>query len=132
LAEEEQQSAALEQAKQARSPKDYLSALLNREAVPRPEKASLREPAPLYHTSRLQTPLMPEESELPEARLAGRLPPADSTPCAGRVLPLQSAETWQQWELAPGVELHVRAGAAKRYRTLIERLLRMAAVTRDW
>jgi hypothetical protein len=39
---------------------------------------------------------------------------------------LQPAEAWQRWELAPGVELQVRAEAARRYRDLIRRVLEAA------
>lgn len=39
----------------------------------------------------------------------------------------QPAETWRRIVLAPGVELHVRADAERRYRALVQRLLQAAS-----
>jgi DNA-binding transcriptional MerR regulator len=39
------------------------------------------------------------------------------------------ARAWLHFELAPGVELHVRADAHGRHRSLIERLLKLAGAT---
>lgn len=37
-------------------------------------------------------------------------------------------ETWRRWELAPGVELHVKAGAEEQHRYLIERICKIAGI----
>ncbi|HOG46179.1 MAG TPA: MerR family transcriptional regulator [Anaerolineae bacterium] len=57
------------------------------------------------------------------AEVAERRPPS-GTACY--CLDAPSAEPWQRWALAPGVELHVRTDAATRERELVERLLRAA------
>ena len=44
--------------------------------------------------------------------------------------PSVEASAWRRVELAPGVELHIRADAETRYRALIERTLR--ASRDDW
>jgi Ca-activated chloride channel family protein len=56
------------------------------------------------------------ERAAPIAALAAA--PAPPTPRAGR-----PAERWTRWELAPGVELHVRADAADLERRLVRRVL---------
>jgi DNA-binding transcriptional MerR regulator len=37
--------------------------------------------------------------------------------------------SWRRWELAPGVELHVRADAAQQHAALIEQLLKISRTT---
>lgn len=98
LAEEERRRADLQRAAAAPSPKAYVSALLSRAQAGRQAGASLRAP----QFSRLQEE--PAKYALPEPQTG----------------------TWVHWKLAPGVELHVRADAQSRERSLIERLLRVA------
>jgi len=102
LSEEEQRAAELERAAQVPSPKEYLSALLNRAQAAR---------------------------QLPstEKSLSAHAKSAPSTPYLE-----QSKEIWQRWELAPGVELFIKADAWEQQRTLIERLLRAARVPVDY
>jgi hypothetical protein len=40
----------------------------------------------------------------------------------------EPGSAWQRWELAPGVELQVRAEALERSRELINRLLQAAGI----
>jgi DNA-binding transcriptional MerR regulator len=102
LSEEEQRATELERAAQVPSPKEYLSALLNRAQAAR---------------------------QLPstEKSLSAHAKSAPSTPYLE-----QSKEIWQRWELAPGVELFIKANAWEQQRTLIERLLRAARVPVDY
>ncbi len=102
LAAEEEQAMQREQAAQAPSPKDYLATLLS-------QARAARQSAP---------PPTPRASPAPPVPL-----PASSYQPSPPVAPAPPKEVWQHWELAPGVELHVRADAAERQRRLIERLL---------
>jgi DNA-binding transcriptional MerR regulator len=108
LAEEEQRAAARQQAEQTASPKEYVTELLSQARAAR--AAPLAEPPATY---RPVAPPMP--------------PPASPQQSPG--LSRQHAQPWQRWELAPGVELHVRADALDRARELIERLLRAARIS---
>ena len=145
LLDEEEQRAT-----QALSPRDYVSELLGRARAPSPQspppqvspgeaqamRRALREPAP---------------SALPSHEDAGRVedfrprPTQADAPARSRYRELlgrashgvgslqgfgslveSGSPTWQRLELAPGVEMHVRADAAQTQRTLIERLMRAA------
>lgn len=97
LAREEQQAAAT---KAAETPKEYVARLLER-AAPPPAGA--------------QAPPAAARSEEVAAPYAAQPPQPHAT------------ESWRRIELAPGVELHVRADAERRQRGLIQRLLGMAA-----
>lgn len=110
LDEEEERAMQREQAAQAPSPKDYLSTLLHQARAARQPAANAPSPAPT-----------------PSASLA---PSAKFYPRPVNALPSQPADVWQHWELAPGVELHVKVEVADKQRGLIERLL-WAARTRD-
>jgi DNA-binding transcriptional MerR regulator len=109
LGEEERHGAALEQAEAARSPRDYVGTLLAR------ARAARSEPG--------QSP-MPRAAVSPPAQLpmagAMRSEPARAAPS-----PMLS-ETWHTWQLAPGIELRVRADLVRMYTRLIERLLETA------
>lgn len=138
LAEEEQRAAALERAQQSASPKEYVAGLLQR-------ARALREP-PIAADSFAQTHAGYEQFAAPKggsdfapSMLPARVSEAQRKPSSGpyfRQSPpgppgppgvsLQPAEAWQRWELAPGVELQVRAEAARRYRDLIRRVLEAA------
>lgn len=63
------------------------------------------------------------ERPSPSQRWSVRGPLAEGTPTVDRV---QRSGTWERWELAPGVELHVRSDAKKSAHNMIERLLRAA------
>jgi DNA-binding transcriptional MerR regulator len=99
LAEEDRRATELRRAEESPSPKEYVAALLSHARAARQQ--TLAEPPAM---------LAPQ-------------PPAS----AGQGQ--QSAQTWQRWELAPGVELHVRADALDRFHKLIERLLRAAGTS---
>lgn len=84
-------------AARAVSPRDYVATLLSTAQAARHQAPA--EPA------RAQSALAPEAA-LPRLAHPG---------------------TWRRWELAPGVELHVRADLAERHGGAIERLLHTAA-----
>ena len=100
LADVERRGERLERAASSLSPKQYLAGLLENARIAR------------------ETPRAPS-------------PPASAPPSQpGAGPPLQQrrsgeppSERWQRWELAPGVELHVRADLLKQHRRLIARLL---------
>lgn len=109
LAEEDaraQTLETLEQATRAVSPKAYISALL--------EQA--------------RTAQKPEKPAKPAKPQAGRasygVAPLQPPPLASGKPAMSSA--WRHVELVPGVELHIEARAERRYRTLIDRLLRVS------
>ena len=122
LAEEERRMAAMEQA--AESPKALVAALLER-------AHTARQVAPSPPLSAPQAPPEPpglpriQEREwrprLPFYRLPGRA----EEPLPGGV-GHHAAEAWRRWELAPGVELHVRHDVEQTERGLIERVLALA------
>ena len=97
-----------EQAAQAPSPKEYLSTLLH-------QARAARQPSP----DQPSPPPAPSFS-----------PSAKFYPRPVNALPSQPVGVWQHWELAPGVELHVKVDVADKQRGLIERLLWVAR-TRD-
>lgn len=99
LQEEDRRAAALQRAADAPSPRAYVSALL-REAAP----------AERFPPARALSLAQPHPAQ----------PACEASP---------QAEEWQRWELAPGVELHVRADAQPRQRRLIDRLLRAAGLS---
>ncbi len=103
LDEEEERAMQREQAAQAPSPKEYLATLLQQARAARQPPASQVKAVPASPAS-----------SAPHARLYQR--PVNT-------LPSQPADVWQRWELAPGVELHVKVDVADQQRRLIERLL---------
>jgi len=107
LEDEERHETALHRASATRSPGDYIGELLTR-------ARSARGNAP---THVLASPNPPAAARSPN-------------PASGQSA---SAETWQHWQLAPGLELHVRADRAGLHERLIERLLETAreALRRD-
>jgi DNA-binding transcriptional MerR regulator len=118
LAEEERRAANLERATQTSSAKEYVATLLANaraaQAPPPPEPLSLRaaEAAPARASEAAPAPSTPAP-----------VPPAASPPPPAMQ---RASMPWQRLELAPGVELHVRADAEGRHRSLIERLLATA------
>ncbi|MBI4493159.1 MAG: MerR family transcriptional regulator [Chloroflexi bacterium] len=108
LAEEERRAAEWRRAREAPSAREYESMLLARA---RAGRGGLAE-------SQADYAVPPPAQQAAPGRQPGAARPAG---------PL--AEEWQRWELAPGVELHVRADVVAQRRKLIERLLQGA---RDW
>lgn len=107
LAEQEQRATELKRAETTQSPREFISALLRNARAARGADASVSGPAAPRQIQ--ASPAMPA-SPSPQAPLA----------------PGQPAATWRHWELAPGVELHVRDDAQKLYHDLVDRLLRVA------
>jgi DNA-binding transcriptional MerR regulator len=119
LRAEEQLSAELQIAERAPSAKEYVSALLNRSRLARPATVN-RRPSPSADTV---TPPLTDALAL----ATRSSPPATaeaSAPSAADLL-------WRRLELAPGVELHLRADAEASSRDLIERLLKQAGRPAD-
>ncbi|HEU5383872.1 MAG TPA: MerR family transcriptional regulator [Ktedonobacteraceae bacterium] len=114
LEEEEMRVRELEQSDQKTAAKDYLAGLLKHARAARrsiPEETRRHEPGQGYSQPRTPSPVPgPAPSFLP-------LP----TPAPG-------SEVWRHWELAPGVELHIRSDAEYRERGLIERLFNAAGM----
>jgi DNA-binding transcriptional MerR regulator len=106
LDEEDGRAMQRARAAQASSPKEYLGTLLQQAQAARRPAAS---PPP---------PLTAQASASAERY---------SRPV--NALPSQPADVWQRWELAPGVELHVKVDVADQQRSLIERLLWAARVS---
>jgi DNA-binding transcriptional MerR regulator len=121
LEEEDRNEAERHQAEQDGSPKEYLSALLKQARVarqaayPTPAPFSLRESRAADWGAPLSPPQPPAAPAQPGAPTSA---PSSAAASAG--------ESWQRLELAPGLELHVRADVKGRYGRLIERLLELA------
>lgn len=113
LAEEDARAEALERATQSLSPKDYVSALLERARTP---QTPAKPPTPKPLREAFQSALT---AQTPQAPMGRPLAASSSTPA-----PAAEASAWRRVELAPGVELHIRADAEARERALIERVLR--------
>jgi DNA-binding transcriptional MerR regulator len=105
LAEESAHSAELDRAARSPSPREYISALLRQAQAPR---------------------IAPEASRVPAVPPVAPTSSPTSRPVARRGSTSSGLATWQRWELAPGVELHLRADAQTQYHQLIARLLRAA------
>lgn len=106
LAEQEQQTAELERRLRAPSPKDYISALLNR-------AEAARQGVPAQKSAQL--PASPSAASAGVYSQRAARPASSQGQTGGK-------ELWYRWELAPGVELHVKAEVESQYRQLIERL----------
>ena len=106
LQEEEIRDAELQRAAQDLSPKEYVSALLDR------ARAGHRPPS---------SPWPGSSQQLQSPPLRAR----DQEVFSPESPPVRDGETWQRQELAPGIELHVRSDIEARYRGLIDRLLRL-------
>jgi DNA-binding transcriptional MerR regulator len=106
LAEEEQRALERANAAQSLSPKEYIETLLEGAQEARQRRAALLSNTPPA------APALPLPSHYPP-----RWPASPGMP---------SSEVWERWELAPGVELHVRADLRDRYRHMIKRLFESA------
>lgn len=95
LLTEEEQS--FREAEQAKqpSPQDYIAGLLKKARSARPD------PSPGFSA---QQQRIKKEVEAPH-------PPRE--------------ETWRRWELAPGIELHIKEGAEEQHRYLLERIFKL-------
>lgn len=109
LSEEEKADAELQVAEDQASPREYVSALLGRARQAQKGSSPRRKPG--------------------SRGAAMQEPGLDSFHQAAPAAPAPTAEAWERWELAPGIELHVRKDAARRQRKLIDRILELA---RDW
>jgi len=105
LADEAARAAERARAAQQLSPKDYVAALLRQ-----PQRA----PRPVGR---------PEGDGLLRLYDAGPHGMPGSPPAAA---PTPPPVGWLRWELAPGVEMHVRSDVAQRERRLIDRVLELA------
>ena len=102
LRAEERHGAELEVAEEA-SAKEYISALLSR-------------------ARRARSPSMSQPNAALAASIMGPGHIEESVE-ENRAQPKEADLSWRRIELAPGIELHVRADAEVRYRRLIKRLL---------
>jgi DNA-binding transcriptional MerR regulator len=123
LMREERRTDDLRAAEQTRSPRDYVSALLDdarqaRQGGTREKVAPYGAPAPAPPATGAAGPLG-----------AARVAPYGPRSSGREVRP--DGNAWYRWELAPGVELHARADARDRHRALIERLVREAGAAAD-
>lgn len=99
LREEDERAASLERAAEAPSPREYVSELL-RQAQERRRQTGLVPRAPLS----------PPAMKAPASQILG-------TPSASSV--------WERIEIAPGIELQVRADIAARFRQTLDRFIAM-------
>lgn len=110
LAEEDARAEALERAERAQavSPRDYIAALLDQARAP-------SSPKPTARHARYMGPGAAAQSAASGASGLRGMSGAAS-----------EASAWRRVELAPGVELHIRAEAEEQNRTLIERLIQIS------
>jgi DNA-binding transcriptional MerR regulator len=104
LEEEERRALDLQQVNRQLSPKEYIATLLKRTYPPRDEGKQATPTQTIYERQ-------PKSNVLREKQ--------------------DSAEVWQRWILAPGIELHVRTDVKERSRDLITRLLKEAGISVD-
>jgi DNA-binding transcriptional MerR regulator len=98
LAEEDRRAVHLDAAAKSESASEYLGALLRRE----PARIAEAPPPPVA--------------------------PTPSAPAASKAAPAPpSGNRWRRWELAPGIELHVRDDVPARHTSLIARLRTLIA-----
>lgn len=79
------------------------------------QERRIQPPSPKAYVSSLLKGVARQVHETPEASYS--VDPRRKVP---------QHEDWQRWELAPGIELHVRTNVSSRDRALVERLLKMA------
>lgn len=110
LEEEELRARELERKDQDRAAKDYLAGLLR-------SARAARSAVPGETKRRYEPGQGPDWSRVPSQVPGPALP-----------TPAPAAHTWHRWELAPGVELHIRSDAEYRERSLIERLFKAVGI----
>jgi Ca-activated chloride channel family protein len=107
LSDEEQRTRELESQGQQPEPQEYIAALLRNAQASRQSPqvpAGMPPPAPPVRAVR-------ESAHLYENR------------------PALMGENWRRWELAPGVELHIKEEVAEQHRSLIERICKAAGLS---
>jgi DNA-binding transcriptional MerR regulator len=102
IAEDIRNEASLRQASVSASPKDYISSLLERARA-----------------------MNSRSGPAPQVLGQGQVDSSMAAPTRG-TRDRSRQQSWQRWEVAPGIELHVRGDVAKGQRGLIERLLALA------
>lgn len=129
LRQDERRAAAVERAREAPSPRAYVSELLARVRATRglppapldpPAAASIQES--LASVSQRIPPLSTRLREPPSSPF---LDPTEAPPTPAPP-PRPDSQPWRRWTLAPGVELHVHAAAHRTHARLVERLLQVA------
>ena len=105
LREEDQRAATLERAAEAPSPREYVSELL-RQAQARRQQTGL--------VSRTPSGSAPKKTT--------------ATPFGG---PPSASTAWERIEIAPGIELQIRADVAARYRKILDRFIAMLHAEMD-
>jgi DNA-binding transcriptional MerR regulator len=137
LQETTERTERLEKAELSGSPSDQIRAILDRIRRPLPERRGIAEsdagwapPSSVAPPSVRRERLRPSGPATPtgEARWSDSVfrdsaPPASPPPPAA--LAKASPTSWERIELAPGVELHVRADVRHAQRGLVERLLQV-------
>ena len=104
LREEDERTAKLERAAEAPSPREYVSELLRQ-----------------AQTRQLKPGIAPSGSPSVASKKA--------TPPSGGVT--SSPTAWERIEIAPGVELNVRADVAARFRTILDRFIALLRAELD-
>jgi len=122
LAQEQQRSTQEDRAR-SRSPRDYVSALLERsKRAPSPKALSVRAidasgPKPMTRSA---------AESLSEAVPWAPLP----SPSGGARTPIDPAATWYRIQLAPGLELHVDGSKQEALQALVERIVELSRTHR--
>lgn len=121
LREQEQITSEMQRLAKARSPKDYISPLLNR----------AREEPAIYGPREAQRAFVRRPAaSLPPGNLSFEDPACQVDPLASPgPASIEGNGTWYRWEIQPGVELHIRSDLVDRYRYLIDILQRAAGET---
>lgn len=129
LAQEDQHATELERAARSPSPQQYVAKLLG-QARAAQQGAAQRAASPALPPAPSPVPTQERPHRLAAYAAASPQPPMQVRETSGQAgAPESEPATWQRYELAPGLELHVSAGAMERYRDLIARLLRLAGAS---
>ena len=132
LAEEDQHATELERAARSPSPQQYVAKLLGQARAAQQGVAQQGAAQQAASPALPPAPSSAQERPLRLAAYAGASPqsPMQVRESGGQAgAPESEPATWQRYELAPALELHVSAGAMERYRDLIARLLRLAGAS---
>jgi DNA-binding transcriptional MerR regulator len=120
LAEENERTKELEKTSQPPAPQEYIATLLKnaqavRQVSSQAPPASRPAPAPAPPSVQPGAPVLARKvHEAPKMYGDGERTP--------------TGESWQRWELAPGVELHIKEGVEEQHRSLIERICKVAGM----
>jgi DNA-binding transcriptional MerR regulator len=121
LAEQLVQASELERARRAASPREYLATLLEqarRERQPPMPNIASQAAGPAPHAA---PPPARAPAEPTGVRASIRGVGEDAPQYGGG----EPGADWRRWTLAPGLELHARADAQRRFRDLIEHIVRL-------